>query len=94
MHTIKPLDVEAIITAANTTGRILTVEDHQKFGGLGSAVAEVISQELNQKIKPEIRFDMVAVDDTFGESGSGNDLKKKYKIDSASIAKKAGDLLY
>ena len=94
MHTIKPLDRTTIIQSANTTGRILTVEDHQKFGGLGSAVAEVISQEINLKIKPEIRFDMVAVDDTFGESGSGNDLKKKYKIDSASIAKKAGDLLY
>lgn len=94
MHTIKHLDAKAIIDAANTTGRILMVEDHQKFGGLGSAVAELICQEINKEINPEIKFDMVAVDDTFGESGSGDDLKKKYKIDSSAIAKKAGNLLY
>lgn len=94
MHTIKPLDTEAVINAANDTGRILTVEDHQRFGGLGSAVAEVVSSEINKHINPEIRFDMAAVDDTFGESGSGDDLKKKYKIDSSAIVKKASSLLY
>jgi transketolase len=51
MHTIKPLDKEAIIKAAEETGRIITIEEHSIYGGLGSAVAEVVSQRLPVPIK-------------------------------------------
>ncbi len=79
MHTIKPIDREAIIKAAKETGAIVTAEDHQKHGGLGSAVAEVLAQEYPT---PQ---EFVAVNDTFGESGKGEELMKKYGIDKNAI---------
>lgn len=74
MHTIKPLDKDAIIKAAKETGAIVTAEDHQIHGGLGGAVAEVLAQSLPT---PQ---EFVAVRDTFGESGKGEELMKKYGI--------------
>jgi len=85
MHTIKPIDKKAIIKVANQTKNIITVEDHQINGGLGSSVAQVIAQELNRSIDPEVKFAMIGVSNFFGESGSKVELKKKYKIDSQSI---------
>ncbi len=79
MHTIKPIDRNAIIKAAKETGAIVTAEDHQKHGGLGSAVAEVLAQEIPT---PQ---EFVAVNDTFGESGKGEELMKKYGIDKTAI---------
>ncbi|MBI4548928.1 MAG: transketolase family protein [Ignavibacteriae bacterium] len=81
MHTIKPLDKEAIVKAANETGAIVTAEDHQIHGGLGGAVAEVLAQTIPT---PQ---EFVAVNDTFGESGKGDELMKKYGIAKDDIVK-------
>lgn len=72
MHTIKPLDEEAIVKAAKETGRIVTAEEHSIIGGLGSAVAEVVSREYPVKVA------MVGQQDTYGESGKPDELKEKY----------------
>ncbi len=93
MHTIKPIDKKAIIKAANQTKNIISVESHQQNGGLGSSVAQVIAEELNRSIDPEIKFAMIGVSDSFGESGSEVELKKKYKIDSQSIVSQVISLL-
>jgi len=74
MHTIKPLDNDAVIKAAKETGAIVTAEDHQKQSGLGGAVAELLAQTVPT---PQ---EFVAVNDTFGESGPGDQLMKKYHI--------------
>ncbi len=81
MHTIKPLDKEAILKAAKETGAIVTAEDHQIHAGLGSAVAEYLSQAW-----PTAQ-EFVAVNDTFGESGKGEELMKKYGIYRDDIVK-------
>jgi transketolase len=81
MHTIKPIDRTAIVQAAKDTGAIVTAEDHQIHGGLGGAVAEVLSQEW------PVPQEFVAVKDTFGESGKGTDLMIKYGIDKNAIVK-------
>jgi transketolase len=74
MHTVKPLDRDAIVKAAKETGVIITVEDHQKHCGLGGAVAEVLAQEYPAPVE------FVAANDTFGESGKGTELYVKYGI--------------
>ncbi|MBA4312232.1 MAG: transketolase [Chlorobiaceae bacterium] len=81
MHTIKPIDVDAIVKAAKETGAIVTAEDHQKHGGLGGAVAEILAQHY------PVAQEFVAVNDTFGESGIGSELMKKYGIDKDAIVK-------
>ena len=63
MHTIKPLDREAVVKAIHETGRIVTIEDHNILNGLGSAVAEVMAEEGKGKLK------RMGVQDRFGESG-------------------------
>ncbi|KNF09170.1 transketolase C-terminal section [Gottschalkia purinilytica] len=83
IHTIKPIDQDIIIKSAKETGAIVTAEEHNVIGGLGSAVAEVISE--NYPV-PLIR---VGVNDTFGESGSGDDLLKKYGLTPENIAESA-----
>ncbi len=79
MHTVKPLDGETVLKAAKETGAIVTAEDHQIHGGLGGAVAEFLSRNL-----PTVQ-EFVAVNDTFGESGRGDELMKKYGIDREAI---------
>ncbi len=79
MHTIKPIDREAIVKCAKETGCIVTAEDHQKNCGLGGAVAEVLAQEYPAPME------FVAVNDTFGESGKGNELFDKYGVSSPHI---------
>ncbi len=81
MHTIKPLDKDAVIKAAKETGAIVTAEDHQRHGGLGGAVAEVLAETLPT---PQ---EFVAVNDTFGESGKGDELMIKYGVAKDSIIK-------
>jgi transketolase len=81
MHTIKPLDAEAVMKAARETGAIVTAEDHQIHGGLGGAVAELLAQTIPT---PQ---EFVAVRDTFGESGRGDELMKKYGIAKEDIIK-------
>ena len=83
MHTIKPLDKDMIYQAASETGAIVTAEEHSVIGGLGSAVAETVSQQIPV---PVIR---VGVQDTFAESGNPNDLLEKYGLTPAKIAEAA-----
>ena len=87
MHTIKPLDKDAVIKAAKETGAIVTAEDHQKHAGLGGAVAEVLAQTIPT---PQ---EFVAVNDTYGESGKGDELMKKYGIAKDDIVKAARAVL-
>ncbi|MHC1685757.1 MAG: transketolase family protein [Clostridiaceae bacterium] len=79
IHTIKPLDSSALIDAAKETGAIVTAEEHSIIGGLGSAVAEVISE--NSPV-PVVK---VGIKDTFGESGKPDELLKKYNLTSDDI---------
>lgn len=79
-HTIKPLDEQTIIRAAKTTGCVVTAEDHQITGGLGSAVAEVLSQ------KYPIPIEFVGVKNIFGESGRPKELMKKFGLTYLDIA--------
>ena len=81
MPTIKPLDKEAIIKAAETTGVIVTAEEHSIYGGLGSAVAEVLVEE---KPVPMLR---VGVKDRNSESGPNEEVLEKYEISSRHIIK-------
>ncbi|MBU5674985.1 transketolase family protein [Alkaliphilus sp. MSJ-5] len=79
IHTIKPLDNEIVIKAAKETGAIVTAEEHNIIGGLGSAVAEVISESYPVLLK------RVGTKDTFGESGKPADLMKKYELTKDNI---------
>jgi len=81
IHTIKPIDEEAIITAARKTGLIVTAEEHSIIGGLGSAVAEVVC--ANHPV-PVMR---VGIKDTFGESGKPEELLKAYGLTADEIVK-------
>ncbi len=79
MHTIKPIDQDAIIKAAKETGAIVTAEEHQIFGGLGSAVAEVLTQHS------PVPVEMVAVRDSFGESGKPEQLLEYFGLKDKNI---------
>ena len=81
MHTIKPIDKDIIIKAAKETKKIITIEDHNIIGGLGSAVCEVLSEEYPTKV---IRM---GVKDTFGCSGKAEQLMKHFNITSEDIIK-------
>lgn len=82
MSTIKPIDKDLIIELSKTHDVIVTVEEHNVLGGLGSAVAEVLAQ--NNPTKQVF----IGVEDTFGESGTPAALLEKYGVDSTAIAKK------
>ncbi len=86
-HTIKPLDEETIIKAAKETGRLITAEDHNMYGGLGSAVAELLAK------KKPTHIEMIAVKDTFGESGKDSEVMAKYGISADSIFEKSKALV-
>jgi transketolase len=79
MHTIKPIDKQAIINYASRTGAIVTAEEHQVNGGLGSAVCEVLGSSF------PVPVEMVTVNDTFGESGEPDELMAKYHLKSVDI---------
>ncbi len=79
MHTIKPIDVEAIKKAAQETGAIVSAEEHQMTGGLGSAVAEVLGQHA------PVPLEVVGIKDTFGESGSPSQLLVAYGLKDMNI---------
>ena len=82
IHTIKPLDEEAVIKAAEKTGKIVTVEEHSVIGGLGSAVCDVAAQKTSAKVLK------IGIEDVFGESGPAVQLIKKYGLDAESIYEK------
>lgn len=79
MHTIKPLDVQAIIKSVSKTKCVVTAEEHMRNGGLGDAVAQVLSENC------PLPQEYVAVNDTFGESGTPNELLTKYHIDTQDV---------
>lgn len=83
VHTIKPLDEETVIASAKKTGKVVTVEEHSIIGGLGSAVAEVLARQCPTKQA------FVGVQDSFGESGSPDDLLEKYGLTAEAIVKAA-----
>lgn len=83
MSSIKPIDEDVIIKAASDTGAIVTAEEHQVQGGLGSAVAEVVVKHC------PVPMAMIGVEDRFGESGKADDLLKAYGLTAAHIAEAA-----
>ena len=83
MATIKPLDNDIVLAAARETGAIVTAEEHSVVGGLGAAVAELLSEQLPT---PVLR---VGVNDTFGESGPAVELLEKYGLGVKDIVEKA-----
>ena len=80
MPTIKPIDAELIISCAKETGCFVTAEDHNVFGGLGSAVSEVLARNCPSPVE------FVGVADTFGESGEADELAEKYRLTAPHIA--------
>lgn len=79
IHTIKPLDVKAILDSAKKTGCVVTAEEHQRNGGLGDSVAQVLAMHYPTPME------MVAVNDKFGESGTPAQLMTKYGIDTEDV---------
>ncbi len=79
MATIKPIDSELIVESAKKTGKVITVEEHNVIGGLGSAVAEVLGEENPVPVK------RIGVQDEFGTSGPAAELLKLYKLDTDGI---------
>lgn len=80
-HTIKPLDEETIIKAAEKTGAIITAEDHQVMGGMGSAVAETLAKNF------PVPMEMIGAQNRFGESGSPEELMKLFGLTMRDIIK-------
>jgi transketolase len=79
MHTIKPLDAAAILKSVGKTGCVVTAEEHMMNGGLGEAVSQVLSRQY------PVPQEYVAVNDTFGESGTPMELMTKYHIDTPDV---------
>lgn len=87
MHTIKPIDRQAIIDAARDTGAIVTAEEHSVIGGLGGAVSEVICETVPV---PVVKL---GVEDVFGRSGPAVELLHIYGLDAENIVKKTKQAL-
>jgi transketolase len=79
IHTIKPLDEEAVLKSVAKTRCVVTAEEHQMNGGLGDSIAQLLAR------KNPTPLEMVAVNDSFGESGTPDDLMKKYGLESVNI---------
>jgi transketolase len=87
IHTIKPLDEEAVLASVSKTGCVVTAEEHQINGGLGDSVAQLLSR------KHPAPQEFVAVNDSFGESGTPDQLMKKYGLDTVNIIEAAEKVL-
>lgn len=87
VHTIKPLDIEGVVKAAGKTGAVVTAEEHSIYGGLGSAVAEVLGEHL------PVPMQRVGVKDTFGESGDPDELMEKYGLTDVDIVEAVHQVL-
>lgn len=81
LHTIKPIDSETIIRYAKLTGSVVTIEEHQVIGGMGSSVSEVLSKNY------PVPMEILGVQDRFGQSGKPKDLFKEYGLTKEDIAK-------
>jgi len=87
IHTIKPLDASAILKSVEKTGCIVTAEEHQMNGGLGDSIAQLLA------LKRPTPIEMVAVNDSFGESGKPSDLMEKYGLTRSDIVKSVKKVL-
>lgn len=87
MHTIKPLDKDAVVKIAKQTGAIVSVEEHSIYGGLGGAIAEVLGE------KYPVPMRIIGVNDVFGESGEYEELLKKHGLTAVNIAKSSKELM-
>ena len=87
LATIKPMDEEAVVTLAKNMGKILTVEEHQVAGGMGSAVAEVLAR------RNPVPMEFIGVEDKFGQSGTPDELLGHYGMGIKTIIEKAKKLL-
>lgn len=79
IHTIKPLDEKAVLTSVRKTGCVVTCEEHQRNGGLGDSIAQLLARELPTPME------YVAVNDSFGESGTPEELLAKYGLDTPDV---------
>ena len=87
VSTLKPMDAETLIASASKTGRVLTIEEHTIYGGLGSAVSEVLAGAC------PVRMDFIGIRDTFTETGPYVELLAAYGICTENIVRKARQLL-
>ena len=87
LSTIKPLDEKAILKFAKKVGRIVTAEEHQIRGGMGSAVAECLAQNF------PVPMEFIGVDDLFGQSGTSDELIEHYHMDTKSIIKAVNKIM-
>ncbi|MFB0959680.1 MAG: transketolase family protein [Flavobacteriales bacterium] len=87
IHTIKPLDEEMVIASAKKTGAVVTAEEHQTIGGLGATVSQCLAKNH------AVPMDFVAVDDSFGESGTPAQLMTKYGLDADNIISKVKSVM-
>ena len=87
IHTIKPLDASAILKSVEKTGCIVTAEEHQMNGGLGDSIAQLLARKRPTPLQ------MVAVNDSFGESGKPSDLMEKYGLTRTDIVKSVEKIL-
>ena len=82
-HTVKPMDKETILKSVQKTGCVVTIEEHQAMGGMGSAVSEILSQNL------PVPMEIIGVQDRFGESGEPNELLEKFGLTSKNVIESA-----
>lgn len=87
IHTIKPLDVEAVLASVAKTRCVVSAEEHNRLGGLGDSIAQVLIQH------DPVPMEYVAVNDSFGESGKPEDLMKKYGLTAGNIVEKVKKVL-
>ncbi len=89
VHTVKPLDADAILASSECTGAVVTVEEASIIGGLGSAVAEVLAERADRRVS----LRRIGVADTFGESGLADELLEKHGLTAQNIAAVARELV-
>ena len=87
MSSIKPIDDDAIVRAARETGGIVTVDNHNIYGGLGSAVAEVVCEKAPVKVK------RIGVRDVFGKSGTNPQMQERFGLRAEDIEKEVIEFL-
>jgi transketolase len=87
IHTIKPLDEETVLHSAIKTRCVVTAEEHERNGGLGDSIAQLLAR------KYPLPVEMVAVDDKFGESGKPDELLKKYGLDTSDVVEAVKSVL-
>jgi transketolase len=92
-HTIKPIDSKAIVNFVNKYEKIVTIEEHQVAGGMGSAVLECIAQHSSDINFTNFKIEMIGVQDQFGQSGQREELFEYYRINEKAIIEKIKNLI-